>query len=119
MKLFKSYRCRDCGEVSILAKPSSRCPACGSIYLLPTDMRPPRISGKVKITLSERFLSLIFGAFFGFLTFFIWGVVLLVKGGPAAGKVAGAAFYMGLKFSIAPSLAVGIAGFIFGHSVIL
>lgn len=58
-------------------------------------MRPPRISGKVKITLSERFLSLIFGAFFGFLTF-LYGVwYCSYKAGPPQAKLQGLLFIWG------------------------
>lgn len=110
----KSYRCRDCGEVCSPAKPTSKCPACGSLYLLRNDMRATRYSGKVRVSLSERFLSLILGAFFGLLTFFIWGVAMLVHGGPFAAKAAAGAMFIGLKLSIALSLIVGIAGFILG-----
>ena len=111
----KSYRCRDCGEVCSPAKPTNRCPACGSIYLLRQDMRALRYPAKLRVTLSERFLSLILGAFFGLLTFFIWGVAILVHGGPFAAKAAAGAMFVGLKLSIVLSLIVGIAGFILGQ----
>ena len=105
----KSYRCRDCGEVCSPAKPTNRCPACGSIYLLRQDMRALRYPAKLRVTLSERFLSLILGAFFGLLTFFIWGVAILVHGGPFAAKAAAGAMFVGLKLSIVLSLIIGIA----------
>lgn len=111
----KSYRCRDCGEVCSPAKPTNRCPACGSIYLLRNDMRASRNTGKLRVTLSERFLSLILGAFFGLLTFIVWGVAILLHGGPVASKAAAGAMFIGLKLSIALSLVVGIAGFILGQ----
>ena len=78
-------------------------------------MRALRYSGKLRVTLSERFLCLILGAFFGLLTFFIWGVAILVHGGPFAARAAAGAMFIGLKLSIALSLIVGIAGFILGQ----
>ena len=58
---------------------------------------------------------MILGAFFGLLTFFIWGVAILVHGGPFAARAAAGAMFIGLKLSIALSLIVGIAGFILGQ----
>jgi hypothetical protein len=113
--LSKSYRCRDCSEVCSPAMPTSKCPACGSIYLLRNDMRASRHPGKIRVTLSERFLSLILGAFFGLLTFFVWGVAMLANGGPFAARAATGAMFFGLKLSIALSLIVGVAGFIWGQ----
>jgi hypothetical protein len=78
-------------------------------------MQALRYSGKLKVTLSERFLSLILGAFFGLLTFFMWGVAILVHSGPFAAKAAAGAIFVGLKLSIALSLVVGVAGFILGQ----
>lgn len=70
---------------------------------------------KIGITLSERFLSLVMGAVFGLLTFFIWGIAILMHGGPPAAKAAAGAMLVGLKLSVALSLLVGIAGFIWGQ----
>jgi len=111
----RTYRCRDCGELLRPAKPTNKCPACGSIYLLRTDFKAARSPGKVRITLSERFLSLVFGAACGLLTFFVWGIAILVHGGPYAAKAAAGAMLLGLQLSIALSLIVGIAGFICGQ----
>lgn len=58
---------------------------------------------------------MILGAFFGLLTFFVWGVAILVNGGPVVSKAAAGAMFVGLKLSIALSLIVGIAGFILGQ----
>lgn len=78
-------------------------------------MRASRYTGKLRVTLSERFLSLILGALFGFLTFFVWGVAILVNGGPVASNAAAGTMFIGLKLSIALSLIVGIAGFSLGQ----
>lgn len=110
-----SYTCRDCGNVFTPAQPTSKCPQCGSIYLLPEGFRPARGPRSMSITLGDRFLSLILGTLFGLLTFFIWGVTLLLNGGPAAGKAAAGAFFIGLKLSVALGVGVGIAGFLLGE----
>jgi hypothetical protein len=46
--------------------------------------------------------------------FFIWGIAVLLKGGPGAAKAAAGAFYLGLKFSLILAVCVGITGFIWG-----
>jgi len=109
-----SYRCRDCSYVLSSDKPTNKCPQCGSIYLLPQNKRAVYLPKKMTVTLSERFLSLILGAVFGLITFFIWGIAILVKGGPGAGKAAAGAMYIGLKLSLVLSLVVGLLGFIWG-----
>ena len=112
----KSYLCRDCGKSCTPTRPTSRCPVCGSIYLLPNgDRRPEKILLKLRITPNERFLCLILGAFFGLLTFFMWGLALLLHGGPGGAKAAAGAVYVGFKLSIVLSLTVGVAGFILGQ----
>lgn len=78
-------------------------------------MQALRHSGKMRVSLSERLLSLLLGAFFGLLTFFVWGVAILMHGGPFAAKAAAGAMFVGLKLSIALSVIVGIAGFIWGQ----
>lgn len=108
------YVCRDCRLVLTPEKPTNKCPQCGSIYLLPRDIKLVRRTKKVSIKLSERFLSLILGTVFGLLTFFVWGVTVLINGGPGAGKAAAGAFYVGLKLSLVLAICVGIAGFILG-----
>lgn len=110
-----AYRCRDCGHGFTPAKPTSKCPQCGSIYLLPAGFRPPRRPRTLSIQLGDRFLSLVLGTVFGMLTFFIWGVALLVNAGPGAAKAAAGAFFLGLKWSVAFGVGVGIAGFILGE----
>lgn len=99
----------------IPGKPTSKCPECGSIYLLRQGVSAVRRPKKVAITLSERFLSLLLGALFGLLTFFVWGIAILFHGGPYAGKAAAGVMFFGLKLSLALSLLVGITGFILGQ----
>lgn len=53
--------------------------------------------------------SLVLGTVFGLLTFFFWGVFLLVNGGSAS------AFLIGLELAFAFGAAVGIAGFLLGE----
>jgi DNA-directed RNA polymerase subunit RPC12/RpoP len=108
------YICRDCSHVFNPDKPINKCPQCGSIYLLPKSLRIARQPKVVSVKLSERFLSLILGFMFGLVTFFIWGIAVLLKGGPGAAKAAAGAFYLGLKFSLILAVCVGITGFIWG-----
>jgi DNA-directed RNA polymerase subunit RPC12/RpoP len=110
----RGYVCRDCSHVFNPDKPTNKCPQCGSIYLLPQNFRATRQPKVVSVKLSERFLSLILGFVFGLLTFFIWGIAALLKGGPGSAKVAAGAFYFGLKFSLVMAVCVGITGFVWG-----
>jgi DNA-directed RNA polymerase subunit RPC12/RpoP len=109
-----NYVCRDCGHILKMAKPTNKCPQCNSIYLLPKKFQETRQPKIIAVKLSERFLSLILGMVFGLLTFFIWGIAILLKGGPGAAKAAVGAFYFGVKFSLAMAIGVGIIGFIWG-----
>ena len=110
-----AYACRDCGFVLDMDKRTNKCPECGSIYLLPRNLKPARRPKAVSVKLNERFLSLTLGLVFGLLTFFIWGIAALLKGGPGATKAASVAFYIGLKLSLFLAIFVGIVGFVWGE----
>lgn len=110
-----SYFCRDCGLKLTPDRPTNKCPNCGSLYLIPDTLKVTHNLKPIRISLSERFLSLILGAIFGLLTFFIWGITFLVKGGPGAGKAAAGAFIIGVKLSLLVALGVGLSGFFLGE----
>lgn len=113
------YVCRDCGFRLRPEKPTNKCPKCGSIYLLPHGLKVARRRKTITVKLSERFLSLVVGAVCGLLTFFIWGVALLIHGGayagPSAAKAAAVAFYLGIKLSLVLAICIGLAGFFLGQ----
>jgi hypothetical protein len=98
----------------------NKCPSCGSLYLIPEGYRPAaKLKKRVAITLSERFLSLVLGFFAGLLTFFIWGIAILVHGNPGGGKAVAGAFYFGVKLSIYVAIAMSVIGFVFGERKLL
>lgn len=109
-----AYRCRDCGLAINTLRPTSKCPHCGSIYILREGREIGPSPETVSISLSERFLCLILGAIFGLITFFLWGIVVLLKGGAGAGKAAAGAFYLGWKLSLIMAVCVGVIGFVAG-----
>ncbi len=109
-----SYTCRDCG-FHVDKKAINSCPKCNSIYLIPDGFQLSKNNKKcLDITLSERFLSLLFGFFGGLLTFFIWGVTILVQGGPGAAKASVGVFYFGVKLALFMAIAFAIFGFLLG-----
>jgi len=48
------------------------------------------------------------------LTFFIWGIIIVTKGGAGSGKAAAATFYFGIKLSLFIAILLGIIGFLLG-----
>ena len=109
-----NHRCRDCGQIITGKKPVSTCPSCNSIYLVPNNYHPKRQPKKVRITLAERFISLLLGFLGGLITFFIWGIVLLAKGGAGSPKAAAAIFIYGIQTAGYVAFGIGITGFILG-----
>jgi hypothetical protein len=115
-----AYKCRDCGNLITVSKPVNTCPSCGSLYLIPDGYRPEKNRKRsLSITLSERFVSLVLGFFAGLLTFFIWGIAILIHGGPAPAKAAAGAFYFGVKLSLYVAIAMSVIGFVFGERKLL
>jgi len=110
----KRYRCRECGLAIPPGIPTSTCPSCGSIYLIPLDSPAGRRLGKIQVTVAQRFLSLVLGVLFGLLTFFVWGVVVLVRGAPVIAEISAPVWHVGLMLAIAVSLVIGLVGFIWG-----
>ncbi len=108
-----AYTCRDCGfKVKALTKKNKNsCPQCASMYLLPEKIIIKTKKREFKVTASDRVLSLLFGGVLGVITFFAWGIVLLMNGG---GKVAVSLFVIGTQFSLYFGLGVGLLGFFFG-----
>ena len=90
-----SYICRDCRHELKSNKPTATCPQCGSIYLIPHDFKPKLPQKGLSITLSERLLSVLFGAVGSLLMFFLWGIAILFKGGYLAARAAEGAFFLG------------------------
>ena len=98
----------------------NKCPSCGSLYLIPEGYRPEKNhKRKLSVTLSERFISLVLGFVAGFLTFFIWGIAILIHSGPIGGKAAAGTFYFGVKLSLYVAIAMSVIGFVFGERKLL
>lgn len=107
-------RCRDCGLFVNALRPASKCPNCGSIYLLSENRKIQYAPEKGSIRLGERFVCLALGAVFGLITFALWGIAALLKGGPGAAKAAAGAFYVGCKLSLGMAVCIGVIGFLVG-----
>ena len=110
-----NYTCRDCRHEVKSNRPTATCPQCGSIYLIPHDFKPKPPQKELSITLSERLLSVLFGAVGGLLTFFLWGIASLLKGGYLAANAAEGAFLLGVKYSLILGVGLGITGFFLGE----
>lgn len=112
-----SYKCRDCGSnVKIVPDyPTEKCPKCGSIYLIPQNIEVKITQKKKpKVTLGDRLLSSLFGGFLGLITFFIWAVLIMAKGGGSVGKGSAIMFVSGIHFSVYLAVVLGLIGFIVG-----
>lgn len=112
----KTYRCRDCGHTFSPERPTNRCPSCGSIYVLPTDLRIETPPHRRKIKLGERLLALLLGAIAGSATFLVWMFVILFKAGPMAAKGAAALFAVGVALALPMGIVVGLLGFLLGEA---
>lgn len=109
-----AYICRDCNYKITQKKPTYKCSECGSIYIFPENYKikfKKKISG---ITIGDRFLSLLFGAFAGVVTLFVWGILIIFHGGGSTGKGSLVLFYYGFKFSIYFAMVLGLIGFFIG-----
>jgi len=92
--------------------------------VLPNNLLIKKPTGKHKIKLTERLLALLFGAFFGALTFIIWILVILIKGGPLIAKASvakGMMFLFGAGIALALPMAIvigliGLIGFLLGEA---
>jgi polyferredoxin len=89
--------------------------------VLPNNLLIKKPTGKHKIKLTERLLALLFGAFFGALTFIIWILVILIKGGPLIAKASVAKgmmflFGAGIALALPMAIVIGLIGFLLGEA---
>ena len=110
-----SYICRDCKHSINKEKPINKCPECGSIYIIPEGYKVTKRHKNISVTFNERLVSLVVGFIAGLLTFFIWGIFILVNGGAGAAKASLGAFYSGIKLALISAVLFAIIGFIFGE----
>lgn len=110
------YRCRDCGLITTQKKSVNKCPQCGSLYLLPDNLKLGISHRRVRISIAERFFNLFAGIVCGMLTLCIWTLVIIFKGG---GDLLFWALpdnlHLAWQVSLAVGIIVGVSGFIFGQ----
>lgn len=106
------YKCRDCGHIIRKSDRINTCPSCGSIYLIPSNFIPAKFPKKIKFDLAERFLSLFFGLFAGVLTFFIWGITLIIIAPELALTLP---YRFGVYLALSVTIITAITGFVAGE----
>lgn len=79
----------------------------------PPSSKTPRWRNR-KPDFPDRFFSLVLGALFGLFTFVFWLLVLLIRGGPGAGKAGAAIFLTAFKWAGYMAAVMGLLGFLLG-----